>query len=98
MKSLAALLALGLSLTACADSSRMPESAQTGPTPQMPETTSSALATVKIAPAKGWPQGRAPKAAPGFAVAAYAGELRHPRWLYVLPNGDVLVAETAAPP
>jgi glucose/arabinose dehydrogenase len=56
------------------------------------------IPTVNIAPAKGWPEGRTPKAAPGFAVAAFAANLEHPRWLYVLPNGDVLVAETTAPP
>jgi glucose/arabinose dehydrogenase len=53
---------------------------------------------VKIAPAKGWAEGATPKAAAGFAVAAYAEGLDHPRWVYALPNGDVLVAETNAPP
>ncbi len=54
--------------------------------------------TVVLAHAKGWPEGVMPKPAPGFAVNAFATGLDHPRWLYVLPNGDVLVAETAAPP
>ena len=53
---------------------------------------------MKIAPAKGWPAGGTPLAAEGTAVAAFAEGLDHPRWLYVLPNGDVLVAETNAPP
>jgi glucose/arabinose dehydrogenase len=53
---------------------------------------------VNIATAKGWPAGRAPVAAAGLAVNAFATGLDHPRWLYVLPNGDVLVAETNAPP
>jgi glucose/arabinose dehydrogenase len=99
------LLALGLAatlaaaLTACAgDQSRVPETAQYGPNPQLPPPDSSMIPTVNIAPAKGWPEGRTPKAAPGFAVAAFAANLEHPRWLYVLPNGDVLVAETNAPP
>jgi glucose/arabinose dehydrogenase len=52
---------------------------------------------VQIAPAKGWPAGVTPKAAPGTQVAAFATGLQHPRWMYVLPNGDVLVAETNAP-
>jgi glucose/arabinose dehydrogenase len=52
---------------------------------------------VKVAPAKGWPDGVTPKAAQGTRVAAFATGLQHPRWVYVLPNGDVLVAETAAP-
>ena len=50
-----------------------------------------------IAPAKGWPHGGAPTAAPGLAVKAFATGLDHPRWIYVLPNGDVLVAESNAP-
>ena len=54
--------------------------------------------TIHIARAKGWPGGTAPTPAAGLAVAAYASGLEHPRWLDVLPNGDVLVAETNAPP
>lgn len=50
-----------------------------------------------IAPAVGWRDGRRPVAAGGTVVVAFADGLDHPRWLYVLPNGDVLVAETAAP-
>lgn len=51
-----------------------------------------------IAPAVGWSPGATPQAAPGTRVVAFASDLDHPRWLYVLPNGDVLVAETNAPP
>jgi glucose/arabinose dehydrogenase len=53
---------------------------------------------VHIAPAKGWPDGRKPIAANGLTVNAFATGLDHPRWLYVLPNGDVLVAESNGPP
>ncbi|CAL4867860.1 hypothetical protein MMA231_02132 [Asticcacaulis sp. MM231] len=53
---------------------------------------------MKIADAVGWPEGVAPKPAAGLKVVAYARGLEHPRWLYVLPNGDTLVAETNAPP
>ena len=69
-----------------------------GQNPQLPEPEYSILPTVKIAPAVGWSGTRQPTAADELAVAAYAGNLDHPRWLYVLPNGDVLVAETNAPP
>ena len=51
-----------------------------------------------IAPAKGWPAGATPVAAAGLVVNAYSTDLDHPRWLYVLPNGDVLVAESNGPP
>jgi len=84
-------------LGACAETSRIPESAATGPNPTLPEPVETLIPTVKIAPAKGWPAGVKPKAAAGTQVSAFASGLQHPRWVYVLPNGDVLVAETAAP-
>jgi glucose/arabinose dehydrogenase len=86
-----------LGLGACAETSRVPESATTGPNPTLPEPVETLIPTVKIAPAKGWPEGVKPKAAAGTQVSAFATGLQHPRWVYVLPNGDVLVAETAAP-
>jgi glucose/arabinose dehydrogenase len=69
-----------------------------GPNPVLPEPSAALIPTVNIAPALGWQAGGKPVAAAGLAVAAYARELNHPRSLYVLPNGDVLVAETNAPP
>jgi glucose/arabinose dehydrogenase len=69
-----------------------------GPHPVLPEPSKSILQTVHIAPAKGWPANAKPVAADGLAVDAYARGLDHPRWLYTLPNGDVLVAETNSPP
>ncbi|WP_460842795.1 PQQ-dependent sugar dehydrogenase [Noviherbaspirillum agri] len=87
-----------LSLAACGDTAKLPAQAGFGPEPTLPPPSRSAIPTVKIAPAKGWPAGTKPVAAPGFVVNAYASGLDHPRWLHVLPNGDVLVAETDAPP
>src|SRR5690606_21844898 len=58
----------------------------------------SLLPTVNVAEATGWSEGEKPVAAEGLEVAAFAEDLEHPRWLYVLPNGDVLVAETNAQP
>lgn len=69
-----------------------------GPDPQLPKPESSLIPTMNIAPAKGWPAGAKPTAAPGTQVKAFAENLDHPRWIYVLPNGDVLVAETNSPP
>ena len=88
---------LVICLTACSEMSRLPPGADTGPNPTLPEPVSTLIPTVQIAPAKGWPAGVTPKAAAGTQVAAFATGLQHPRWVYVLPNGDVLVAETAAP-
>ena len=85
-------------LAGCADKAMLPPVASTGPTPVLPAPSTSLIPTVDIAPAKGWPARTTPRAASGFAVAAFAAGLEHPRWLYVLPNGDVLVAETNAPP
>jgi glucose/arabinose dehydrogenase len=69
----------------------------TGPQPQIPAPRRSLLPTVNVVKARGWPADAAPVAAEGLAVTAFARGLDHPRWLYVLPNGDVLVAETNAP-
>jgi glucose/arabinose dehydrogenase len=69
-----------------------------GASPNLPEPAHAAIPTVNVAPAKGWPDGGAPIAAKGLAVRAFATDLDHPRWLYTLPNGDVLVAETNSPP
>ena len=90
--------AIVLALTGCASSSNSPITDSYGPQPNLPEPKSSLLPTVNIAPAKGWPVGTMPTPATGLKVQAFARGLEHPRWLHVLPNGDVLVAETDAPP
>ena len=69
-----------------------------GATPVLPEPNPTLVPTVNIAPAVSWPEGKTPVAATGFAVNQFAKGLDHPRWVYVLPNGDVLVAESNAPP
>jgi glucose/arabinose dehydrogenase len=89
---------LVMNLDACGDVATLPEQAGIGPHPTLPPPNPTLLPTVNIAPAKGWPAGATPRAAAGLAVSAFATSLDHPRWLYVLPNGDVLVAETNAPP
>ncbi|MGF6092846.1 PQQ-dependent sugar dehydrogenase [Pseudomonas sp. 18173] len=92
------VIALCGGLAACGETSRLQVSDGTGPSPRLPEPDKTLIPTVNIAPAIGWPQGAKPVAATGTQVSAFAEDLDHPRWLYVLPNGDVLVAETAAPP
>ncbi|HEY0819727.1 MAG TPA: sorbosone dehydrogenase family protein [Rhizobacter sp.] len=95
------VLALALSATlmaACGDTAKLPVEAGTGPRPQLPEPTRTLIPTVNVAKADPWPAGTGPQAAPGMRVNAFATGLDHPRWLHVLPNGDVLVAESNAPP
>ncbi|WP_245178399.1 sorbosone dehydrogenase family protein [Cupriavidus sp. AcVe19-1a] len=95
----AALLAgAAVALGACGESAKLPSEAGFGPTPQLPPPDQTAIPTVKIAPAVGWAEGQRPVPAEGMAVTAFADKLDHPRWVYVLPNGDVLVAESNAPP
>ncbi|MDD2881017.1 MAG: sorbosone dehydrogenase family protein [Rhodoferax sp.] len=93
----ALMAAVVLAMSACGDMATLPLTAGTGPSPTLPAPQHALIPTVHIAPAKGWPNGVTPQAAPGMGVDAFARDLDHPRWLYVLPNGDVLVAETNAP-
>ena len=91
-----AVLVLVVSLAAC-ESARLPFEAGVGPSPKLPPPTTSLIPTVDIAPAKGWADGATPKPAEALRVTAFATGLSHPRWVHVLPNGDVLVAEANAP-
>lgn len=95
--SLWAVLATVLLTTACAEPSQLLLSQRTGKSPTLPAPQSRLLPVVHIAPAVGWPEGATPLAAPGLQVNAFASGLDHPRWVTVLPNGDVLVAESNAP-
>ena len=94
-RTLPAAVAL-LALVGCERSS-LPPQADVGPKPTLAEPRQRLLPTVHIAPAVGWPDGTQPQAAQGLQVQALATGLQHPRWLHVLPNGDVLVAESNAP-
>jgi glucose/arabinose dehydrogenase len=85
-------------LAGCGESAKLPLSAGMGPDPALPPPNKTLIPTLHIATAKGWPEGAKPVAATGTSVGVFASGLDHPRWIYVLPNGDVLVAETAAPP
>ena len=87
-----------LLLAACGERAQLTVREGMGPQPELPAQVKSTIPTVNIATATHWPEGVKPTPAAGFAVNAFARDLDHPRWLYVLPNGDVLVAETNAPP
>lgn len=95
---LAALVSTSCVLSACASNANLEPLTGTGPHPTLPAPRQSALPTVNTAPAIGWSGNTMPTVVSGFNVNAFAQQLDHPRWLYVLPNGDVLVAETDAPP
>jgi glucose/arabinose dehydrogenase len=93
----ATLLVLLAALLAGCDSAALTDAETQGPNPKIPPPSEGPLPAVNIAPAVGWPEGATPKPAEGLAVNAFATGLDHPRWFHILPNGDVLVAETNAP-
>ncbi|CAN4265907.1 COG2133 Glucose/sorbosone dehydrogenases [Methylophilaceae bacterium] len=86
-----------LLLCACTPKSKIEPLAGYGSNPVLPAPNKELLPTVNIAPAIGWSNNAKPTAGQGLLVKVFANQLQHPRWLYVLPNGDVLVAETNAP-
>jgi glucose/arabinose dehydrogenase len=94
----AALLALPLLLAGCGDHAHLNIAQTSGPTPQLPRPANMLIPTVHVAQASHWAPGATPIPAPGLRVAPFATGLEHPRWLLALANGDVLVAETSAPP
>ena len=85
-------------LAGCGDTAMLAATEGMGITPTLPEPVNRLIPTVNIAPAIGWPEGAKPTAMAGLNVTALASGLDHPRWVYVLPNGDVLVAESNSPP
>ena len=91
------LTTMVIMLSACGESAQLPISAGIGPHPQLPPPHPTWIPTFNIAEAVGWPTNTKSIPAAGMTVNAFADNLDHPRWLYVLPNGDVLVAETNAP-
>lgn len=91
-------LLLIVAASGCGESARLAVADGTGATPALPPPNETLIPTVNIAEAQGWPPGRRPTPMAGHTVNAFATGFDHPRWLYVLPNGDVLVAESNAPP
>ena len=91
-------IVVAAAIAGCGEIARLPVSAGTGPTPELPAPKKTLIPTVNVAPARGWTKDQAPMPAPGLKVTAFARGLDHPRWIHVLPNGDVLVAESNKPP
>jgi glucose/arabinose dehydrogenase len=96
MKRIAAALLLPFALTACDQGHPQPKS-NLGANPSLPAPAPQSIPTMSVNSTAPWPAGAAPTVPTGFTVTRYAENLKHPRWLYVLPNGDVLVAEAAPP-
>jgi glucose/arabinose dehydrogenase len=90
-------LSLALSLAACEEKETAAVGQTFGAKPTLVAPDKSLIPTVNVAKAIGWPAGGKPVATDGMTVNAFATGLDHPRTIYVLPNGDVLVAETNAP-
>lgn len=94
----ACAVVLALPLAACNEKSTIAAGEDFGPSPKLVAPNKTLIPTLNMSKAVGWPEGAKPKAAEGMTVAAFATGLDHPRTVYVLPNGDVLVAESNAPP
>lgn len=91
--------AMAVPLAGCNDPQDTATAEQSyGASPELPAPQSSLIPTINVATATSWPSGAKPTAANGMAVNAFATGLDHPRTVYVVPNGDVLVAESNAPP
>ena len=93
-----ALGAIGVWYMTRPDKAQLSEAALTGPTPELTAPRPQMFPTIKVAEVDRWKAGEAPVAAPGLVVERFAEGLDHPRNVYVLPNGDVLVAESNSPP
>jgi glucose/arabinose dehydrogenase len=97
-RSLLLVSAAAIVLASCSSQEALDPAAGFGADPALPQPHRGLFPTVKVAPAIGWPAGATPIATAGLRVQAFASGLDHPRWLYRLPNGDILVAESNAPP
>ena len=94
----AAAVAAVLLVAGCGEAAKLAPELTTGPRPQLADPNKTLIPTVNVAPAVGWTDTAAPTPAEGLRVTALARGLDHPRWVYTLPNGDVLVAESNKPP
>ena len=91
-------VATALLVAGCGEAAKLTPEVTTGPRPQLAEPNKTLIPTVNVAPAVGWTDAATPTPAEGLRVTALARGLDHPRWVYTLPNGDVLVAESNKPP
>jgi len=97
LRHMSLIVGLCMALIGCGETTKLPGGADYGAQPSLTAPVTTLLPTINVAPATSWKSGETPVAAEGLSVRAFAAGLDHPRWLYVLPNGDVLVAETNSP-
>lgn len=98
MKFLKFFLLLFFSLISCqSDRIRDIHYSSIGRDPKLPPPEISLIPTVNVANASSWPKDKKPKTHENFEINVFSADLSHPRWLYMLPNGDILVAETNKP-
>lgn len=90
-------LALLLMLSGCANKASLDPAQQSGPAPPLPAAKNFLLPPMQVPKGVGWEPGQTPKVAAGLHIEKIADGLLHPRQLYVLPNGDVLVVESNGP-
>lgn len=90
--------ALLLTLVGCGGDDQFDVSSQIGPNPKLPEQQQYLFPPMKLAPVVGWKDGETPKVPQGMQVTALATKLQHPRSVYTLPNGDILIVESKKPP
>lgn len=96
---LASTAVLMLAITGCSDETEIFDiSSQIGPDPALPEPSQSLLPDLKVAEVVGWADNETPAVIDGFTISAYAKDLANPRTVHTLPNGDVLVVQSKAPP
>lgn len=94
MRSALLLACVAFALAACGKPAPASDEGY-GAQPKLPPPQNDVVPTINPAVAVGWPAGAGPVAPAGFTVTRYASGLDHPRWIYTLPNGDVLVAEAS---
>jgi glucose/arabinose dehydrogenase len=85
-------------ILATSERAQLPFDKTVGARPEIPAPNETLIPTIHVAKAVGWKAGEKPAPAKGLSVAAFAEGLSHPRWIHVLPNGDVLVSESNSPP
>jgi glucose/arabinose dehydrogenase len=90
-------LALVAVLGGCGEKASLEPAQQSGNAPPLPKAQDFLLPPMQVPIGVGWAQGQSPKVAPGLKIEKIASGLMHPRQVYVLPNGDVLVAESNGP-